>query len=172
MSAPLEFDPARMLALPHAALHAVRGALLRVDGGETRLRDAGHSAGLVLYDAFAEWTEARALGAAEELPVTDFADSVAEFFRESGWGTVLVTTTDDGLVALECPAWAEVRAEDAFGFPACHFGTGLFAAFFGRVAERRLAVLETECRSAGAARCRFLVGSPEMLDDVYRQLRR
>jgi predicted hydrocarbon binding protein len=169
MSTTLEFDSTRMLALPHAALQAVRAALLGQDQGVARLRDAGHAAGLALYDAFAEWTRTRSLGVAEELPVTDFAASVAAFFRESGWGTVLVTTTDDGLVALESPDWAEVGDETSLRGPACHFGTGLFAAFFGRVAERTLAVLEVECRSTGAERCRFLVGSPEMLDELYRR---
>ena len=171
MAPTLEFDSARMLALPHVALRSLRAALVNDEDGQARLRDAGYSAGAALYDAFAARAHERALGAAETLPVDDFAHSVGEFFRESGWGTVLVTTTDDGLVALESPNWAECATGDATGVPSCHFGTGLFAAFFGRVAERRLAVLETECRSAGAAHCRFLVGSPEMLNEIYERLK-
>jgi hypothetical protein len=30
--------------------------------------------------------------------------------------------------------------------------------------------MEVECRSNGAARCRFLLGSPEVLGHVYQRL--
>ena len=33
-----------------------------------------------------------------------------------------------------------------------------------------VAVLEVECRSAGAARCRFLVANPEFLEQVYDEM--
>jgi hypothetical protein len=54
--------------------------------------------------------------------------------------------------------------------PACHITTGLFADLFGRVAGSAVAVLEVECRSAGHPRCRFLVGSPEVMDAVYEEM--
>jgi hypothetical protein len=43
----------------------------------------------------------------------------------------------------------------------------MFADFFGRIADAPLAVLEVECRSAGAKRCRFLVGNADVMEHVY-----
>ena len=43
----------------------------------------------------------------------------------------------------------------------------MFADFFGRIADAPLAVMEVECRTAGDARCRFLMGSTEVLQQVY-----
>ena len=46
----------------------------------------------------------------------------------------------------------------------------MFADFFGRVAGAPLAVMEVECRSAGADRCRFLLGSTDVMQAVYEQM--
>jgi hypothetical protein len=43
----------------------------------------------------------------------------------------------------------------------------MFADFFGRVADAPLAVMEVECRSAGGERCRFLLGSTDVMQTVY-----
>lgn len=57
-------------------------------------------------------------------------------------------------------------------YPACHISTGMFADLFGRLAGAPVAVLEVECRSAGQERCRFLVGSPEVMNLVYDEMGR
>ena len=46
----------------------------------------------------------------------------------------------------------------------------MLANVLGQVAGSDVAVLEVECRSRGDARCRFLFGSPEALNGVYRRL--
>ena len=46
----------------------------------------------------------------------------------------------------------------------------MFADFFGRIADSPLAVLEVECRSAGAPRCRFLIGNAEVMGHVYDEM--
>ena len=48
----------------------------------------------------------------------------------------------------------------------------LFADFFGRIADTPLAVLEVECRSMGAPRCRFLVGNAAVMEHVYDEMGR
>jgi hypothetical protein len=48
----------------------------------------------------------------------------------------------------------------------------MFADFFGRVADAPLAVMEVECRSAGSARCRFLLGSADVMTQVYDEMSR
>ena len=56
--------------------------------------------------------------------------------------------------------------------PSCHLTTGMFADLFGRVAGAPVAVLEVECRSTGAPRCRFLVGSPAVMEQIYDDMGR
>jgi hypothetical protein len=48
----------------------------------------------------------------------------------------------------------------------------MLADFFGRLAGEPLAAMEVECRSMGAPRCRFLVGSSEMLQHIYDEMSR
>jgi hypothetical protein len=48
----------------------------------------------------------------------------------------------------------------------------MFADFFGRIADHPVAVLEVECRSAGDARCRFLIGSADVMGQVYEEMGR
>jgi hypothetical protein len=48
----------------------------------------------------------------------------------------------------------------------------MFADFFGRVADAPLAVMEVECRSSGSDRCRFLLGSTEVMTQVYDEMSR
>ncbi|MEO7096202.1 MAG: V4R domain-containing protein, partial [Polyangiales bacterium] len=52
----------------------------------------------------------------------------------------------------------------------CHFSSGMFSDFFGRLSDAPLAVMEVECRSAGAERCRFLLGSAEVMEHVYNSM--
>jgi Ni,Fe-hydrogenase III large subunit len=40
----------------------------------------------------------------------------------------------------------------------------------GRVSGTTVAVMEVECRSQQAERCRFLVGAPENLERIYEHL--
>jgi hypothetical protein len=47
---------------------------------------------------------------------------------------------------------------------------GLLADFFGRLAGSTLACYEVECRSNGAPRCRFLLGSTEVIGQVYQRM--
>jgi hypothetical protein len=66
--------------------------------------------------------------------------------------------------------WAEADPAGGMQYPACHYTTGLFADFFGRTAAAPLAVLEVECRSSGSQRCRFLVGSAEVMGHLYDRM--
>jgi hypothetical protein len=48
----------------------------------------------------------------------------------------------------------------------------MLADFFGRVADFPLAVLEVECRSMGAPRCRFLLGAADVMGHIYEDVER
>ena len=73
-----------------------------------------------------------------------------EFFRDAGWGSLTVGSLHDAVATLDSPDWGEAIAGAGMEHPCCHLSAGMFADFFGRVADAPLAVMEVECRSAGA----------------------
>jgi len=158
--------------LSATAFHTLRSAALQAPEGETRLRDAGWSAGSALFDTLDGRVRAeRGLGAAE-LALDAFVERASTFLRDAGWGAItLGEGGEDGTVVIEAEEWTESDGAPRAGAPACHFGTGLLAGFFGRLAGAPLAVLETDCRTTGARRCRFLVGSPAVLQARWEEAR-
>ena len=73
------------------------------------------------------------------------------------------------MLTVDSPDWAEAEPRDA-EYPSCHFTSGMLAEFFTRLGGTAAAVMEVECRSRGDARCRFLVGSPDLLTWVYERM--
>lgn len=172
MSTPIDLRATALLAIPRASLAALRAALLRDAGPAAAgyLQEAGYAGGPAVYDAFRDWLVARELPAPESLGVSDFERRATEFFREAGWGQLSVGALGDAVATLDSADWGEADPGSGLDQPGCHFTAGLFADFFGRVAEAPLAVMEVECRSAGSDRCRFLLGSPETLEALYEAM--
>ena len=163
-----------MLAMTRASLASLRAALLR-DGGPgaaVYLQEAGYAGGDALWDAFRRWLGERSDISPEDLDVEAFEERATEFFRDIGWGSLQIGTMNDVVATLDSSDWGEADPSSGLDHPACHLTTGMFADLFGRLAGTPVAVLEVECRSAGASRCRFLVGSPEVLDHVYEEIGR
>jgi hypothetical protein len=144
------------------------------------LRGAGYAGGESIYDAFEQWlsetaqpsseSESRSAPAAD-LALDDFGDRVALYFRAAGWGQLEFAPEQDGGVAtLTVENCWEVEPNADQVKPSCHVTTGMFAAFFGRLAGYPVAVMETECCSAGAERCRFLLGNTEVMTFKWEQL--
>jgi predicted hydrocarbon binding protein len=158
-----------LVALSRASLATLRASLLRDAGAAafTYLQEAGYAGGPAVFGAFRRWLEAHRLPAPEQLGLGEFERQASAFFGEMGWGTLAVGTLGEAVATLDSPDWAEGDPSSALEVPGCHVTTGMFADFFGRVADAPLAVMEVECRSAGADRCRFLVGSPDVLGAVY-----
>ena len=100
----------------------------------------------------------------------DFQREATEFFRRTGWGSLEIASLHDTVAVLDSPDWGEATPDDPAEGPGCHLSAGMFADFFGRIADAPLAVMEVECRSAGADRCRFLMGSTEVMQAVYDQM--
>jgi uncharacterized protein len=172
-----EFDLGKfgMLAFTRASLSALRTALLRDRGPDAAvyLQEAGYAGGDALYQAFRIWLSQRTDIAAEDLDVDAFEHRASEFFSEAGWGTLSVGTLGhDAVATLDSEDWGEADPESALDQPSCHLTTGMFADLFGRLAGEPVAVLEVECRSAGAHRCRFLVGNPDLMDEIYDEMGR
>ena len=151
---------------------ALRAALIR-DSGETGasyLQEAGYAGGESLFGAFRAWLATRGRPEAEALSQEEFESEATTFFREAGWGSLTISPMHDVVAMVDSENWAEADPMIGMQFPSCHFTTGMFADFFGRMAAAPLAVLETECRSAGGHRCRFLVGSAEVMGHLYQRL--
>ncbi|MEZ4586001.1 MAG: V4R domain-containing protein [Gemmatimonadales bacterium] len=94
------------------------------------------------------------------------SEALGGFFRDDGWGTASTEIVAPGILAFDTPDWFEAEPRDA-DYPCCHFSAGMLSDFFTRLSGQAAAVLEVECRATGQARCRYLVGSPEMLTWVY-----
>ena len=170
----LDLTTNQLAAVPRASLAALRAALLRDAGPSAAayLQEAGYAGGEALFASFRAWLDERQAGAPEDLDIETFERRATEFFREAGWGSLKVGSLRAAVATLDSDDWAEADPAAQLDHPGCHLTTGMFADFFGRVADEPLAVLEVECRSMGDARCRFLVGSAEVMGQVYDELGR
>jgi predicted hydrocarbon binding protein len=165
----LDLTGTGMLGLTRDALTALRNALLR-DTGPTAasyLQEAGYAGGGAQFAAVGQGRASRGDGAPDTLPVEVFQREATEFFRQAGWGSLAVGALHDTVATLDSADWAEATPEQPLEHPFCHLSSGMFADFFGRVADAPLAVMEVECRTTGDARCRFLLGSTEVMQQVY-----
>ena len=158
-----------MVAVTRDALAALRNALMRDTGYAAAgyLQEAGYAGGAALFDAFSHWLATRGAPDPDALSLSAFQMHATEFFRETGWGSLTVGELNDAVATLDSEDWSEATPDAGLEHPCCHLSSGMFADFFGRMAGAPLAVMEVECRSTGASRCRFLLGSAEVLQSVY-----
>lgn len=148
-----------------ASLHRLARDL-REAGGPTAARilhEAGFASGETLA---ALWrnrvAERTGLDEAGHLDARWFGPLLDQLCVALGWGSLSVSDLGDEAIVLESGDWAEAEPGSA-SVPSCHFTAGALAAFLTGQAGAPMAVLEVECRSAGAETCRFLAGSSEML---------
>jgi predicted hydrocarbon binding protein len=161
-----------MVAITQDAMSGLRNALMRDMGYAAAgyLQEAGYAGGGALFEAFRGWLVARGEGAPESLSVSDFQTQATDFFRECGWGSLEVGDLHDTVATLDSSDWGEATPGAGLEQASCHFSSGMFSDFFGRLSDAPLAVMEVECRSAGAERCRFLLGSTEIMEHVYNAM--
>jgi predicted hydrocarbon binding protein len=170
----IELRDSGMVGLTRDALVALRSVLFRDAGASAAafLQEAGYAGGGSLYQTFVTWSLERGHAPPETMSTPEFEQRAAEFFRELGWGNVRVTTLHDSVVAVDSPNWAEADPSSPLPFPGCYLSSGMLADFFGRIAGKQLVSMEVECRSVGAERCRFLIGSAETMQHVYEEMTR
>jgi uncharacterized protein len=168
MSQPIDLPENALVALTRDSLLALRTALFRDvgPGAAALLQEAGYAGGQALYDAFGHWLASRGLGDPESLAAADFGERATEFFRSAGWGSMQLGTIAS-VATVDSADWAESDPAYPLDFPGCYYTAGVLADLFGRLAGESLAVMEVECRSMGAPRCRFLVGSADTMQRVY-----
>ncbi|HEX3867085.1 MAG TPA: V4R domain-containing protein [Gemmatimonadaceae bacterium] len=167
----IDLPESGLVALTRNSLSALRAAMYRDLGTNAAalLQEAGYSGGEALYDAFGKWLAARGFGPPESLPATSFASRATEFFRDAGWGSVELGSLDS-VATLDSSDWAESDPAYPLEFPGCYYTSGVMADLMSRLAGEPLAVMEVECRSMGAERCRFLIGSGETIQRVYDEM--
>lgn len=172
MMPPRTLSPGTLSAVPHASLRALRAALVRDlgDGFAGVLQEAGYAGGESVFGAFREWCAESGHAAPEQLPLDLFREAATHFFAEAGWGALTLTPLGDTVVALDASDWSECDPAAAMPYPSCYYSAGMLADFFGRVADGQLGCMEVECRSNGSGRCRFILGSPDVLAHVYQRL--
>ena len=154
------------------ALHHLRAVLERETGAQAALllREIGFATGEAVYEAFEAWCRERyRVDSPGELDSTFLAEALSGFFGEAGWGSATVSELAPAVLALDTYQWAEAEPHGA-EFPCCHFSSGMLADFFTRLGGSQAAVMEVECASRGESRCRFLIGSPDMLTYVYERM--
>src|SRR5437773_4859996 len=172
MASSIDLPGSALVALTRDSLLALRSALFRDLGASAApvLQEAGIAGGQALYDAFARWLGGRGLGSPESLLADEFADRATEFFRDAGWGSISLGALEGSVATIDSADWAEGDPTHPLEFPGCYYTSGVLADFFGRLAGEPLAVMEVECRSTGADRCRFLVGSGDVMRRVYEEM--
>jgi len=170
MTDTLDLSSRSLVAISKESLSALRMSLARDLGNNagTYLYEAGHGGASAIFDAFGQWLQSRGGPPASELALDDFAAAVGEFFAAYGWGTMGFSVADGGIASVESSNWAEA-ASDSSQLP-CYFTSGVLTDFFGRITDAPVSVLETECRSLGHERCKFLIGTPEKLQKIYEEL--
>jgi predicted hydrocarbon binding protein len=169
---PIDLTAGTLVAVSRAALSALRNALLRDAGpaAAAYFQEAGYAGGGAIFEAFRAWLRDRGLGGPEDLGIEEFASQASEFFYDLGWGSIRLGALRDTVATLDSTNWGEVDPAGGLDQPGCHLSTGMFADFFGRIADTPLAVMEVECRSAGDSRCRFLLGSAEVMERLYESM--
>jgi predicted hydrocarbon binding protein len=168
MAESIDLNGNALVAITRDSLSALRTALFRDVGPNAAalLQEAGFAGGPALYEAFGRWLSSRRLPSPESLAAADFPIRASEFFRDTGWGSIQVGELAS-VATIDSGDWAEGDPSHPLDFPGCYYTAGAFADFFGRVAGEPVAVMEVECRSMGAERCRFLVGATDTMQRVY-----
>lgn len=172
MPYPTDLSVQQLVTVPRSALWALRSALMRDAGGAyaTYLQQAGFAGGDAVFSAFRDWLAARGADTPEALDLDAFGVQAGAFFSDCGWGRLEIGSLEGVAATLDAAEWAEADPDAHLEHPGCHYTAGLFADFFGRVASEPVAVLEVECRSTGAPRCRFLAGSADVMQHVYERM--
>ncbi len=168
-----DYTPHGLVAMPLATL---RTLLQQLDDRMSAqavyaLRQAGYAGGTEMAAAFDAWMRDNdGEGDAAELGLEEFNARVAAFFEQAGWGQLAMSSVHDLVAAVDIAECWEQRVGRATNGPCCHVSTGAIAAFFSTFAPYTLGSMEVECAASGDSHCRFLLGPPEVLDELYSHM--
>jgi predicted hydrocarbon binding protein len=161
------------LVLSRRSLQQLRVSLERDAGLQAAayLQEAGFAGGEEIYNGFTAWlSEKYGIDRPGNLDARHLGDTLAAFFKDSGWGTLTVTPLAPPVIALDSADWSEADPAAGAQYPSCHLSSGMLADFLGRMSSALVGVMEVECASRGDQRCRFLAGAPETLQALYERM--
>lgn len=142
------------MRIERETLVRLRESVLQSSAGVDVLREAGYAGGNSLFQTFEEWSREKHGGEVLGLPLAEFSERCADFFSSIGWGRLTVKEGENGTAIAEIEDCWEREGSDQSG---CHITTGLLSAFFGKIADHPLAVLELT--ESSAASCKFALGN-------------
>ncbi|HXC24548.1 MAG TPA: hypothetical protein VNU46_01445 [Gemmatimonadaceae bacterium] len=154
---------------PPGTLLSLRATLLTRADLDTvfALRDAGYAGGDALYASFAQYASGHGVSDPQEMAIEQFFQCAGDFLTESGWGHTSLSAQDDTFCVIEIDQCWEADLEHQPEPRGCHLTVGLLGAFLGKFADYPVALLEVEGPGTESARCRFVAGNMEMIEDFY-----
>ncbi|MDH5643091.1 MAG: hypothetical protein OEY63_02735 [Gemmatimonadota bacterium] len=162
-----------LVQLAPSALRALRKSVVDVTGehGAAHLQQAGYSSGSELFAHYQQWIcERTGIDNAEDLDASYFLPAVSEFLTEIGWGSITVSALGGAVLSIDSLRSVEAAQEQGAQAPVCHIATGVFASFFTALGGDVFAVMQVQCEAMGDPRCRFLAGSPAILQKVFEAI--
>ncbi|MBA4159315.1 MAG: hypothetical protein H0X65_17845 [Gemmatimonadetes bacterium] len=135
------------------------------------LRQIGFDAGSSFFEIFTNWLDEQETGVSiHSLPAPRFWRLFSDFWNSLGWGTLEHRQLHAGVAVLESTGWVEAEPGRDGSGTGCHLTTGLLADLLRRVAGEDVAVMEVGYEVPGSDRCRFLIGGPETLMALHREV--
>lgn len=139
--------------------------------------EVGEAAGDIMYRCGYEWGRRDIERFAARFP-EEYGKSLTDarfgFLLEtwwwplqvSGWGAWRfdLSHRKEGLIFVDLFDSAVARSIGNVGKVVCHYYAGMFAAVFGRLADRELSSIEIQCYSMGEDFCKFLIGSSKRIN--------
>jgi len=173
----METSSTQLVGVAVSTLRQLRAAILssaQADDAVAALREAGYAGGESIHSAFERWlieTGASKEMDAGALPLEEFGEEAASFFRDSGWGDIDFTHDEDnGVAMVDITNCWEAAGNESSDDPGCQLTTGMLASFFGKIAGFPVAVLETECSHGDSSRCRFVLGNSEVMNHKWQEM--
>ena len=164
----VKFDTG-MVVLGQRSIQALREALNRdaQPQAPTILQEIGYASGPQVYAVFQAWLQQEGVNEPGELDAAVLSESLSEFFQALGWGSIALTRAGNAGLHIDAPEWSEAQMGGGAQYPTCYITAGLLTDFMARLSGQGVQVMETECRSRGDHRCRFLVATPETVQKAY-----
>jgi hypothetical protein len=158
-----------MVVLGQRSIQALREALNRdiAPQAATILQEVGYASGAQVWAVFEAWLHQDGVTDPGELDAGVLSEALSEFFTALGWGQMTLERVGNAGLAIDAPSWGEAQLGGGAQYPSCYLTAGLFSDFMARLSGQGVQVMETECRSRGDARCRFLVATPETIRKAY-----
>ena len=164
----VKFDTG-MVVLGQRSIQALREALNRDAQAQAPaiLQEVGYASGPQVYAVFQAWLQQDGVKDPGDLDAAVLSESLSEFFQALGWGQVTLARVGNAGLHVDAPEWGEAQIGGGAQYPTCYITAGLLTDFMARLSGQGVQVMETECRSRGDQRCRFLVATPETVQKAY-----